>query len=160
MASARIAELQGHDAFAAKSYQSILDHSPTHVEALTNLGNLKKKERRFNEAEALYRKGLAQSPHSAVLHKNLADLLARTFRIEEAIQEINDSVSEAPDNPYLHSELIFTEHYSSTRTPEQLRKTIEAWRLKFGRSRDTSKTLGPPCWSFAKMVTARSPSAL
>src|SRR5215470_17527813 len=65
---------------------SVLSASPSDEDALLLLGNIRQKQDRAAEAEALFRRVIEINPKSALGEENLASLLADENKVEEAIQ--------------------------------------------------------------------------
>ena len=76
---------EGKEAEAEDRLRTLLVFSPDHVPALSLLGGILYYSRRYEEAEAVYRRQLRMDPGSAALHNNLASVLARQERYIEAI---------------------------------------------------------------------------
>lgn len=129
---ARVLELLGYHDAAKEVYRRILEESEDDAVSLTNLGNLLKREENFSEAERCYRSGLSAAPRSDVLHKNLANLLGRTLRGQEALQEVARSVSLSPRNPQYFSDLLFAQQYSNDLSLDDHRRASETWGKRFG----------------------------
>lgn len=138
---ARLLEVYGNLESGERALQAVLHRAPDNTEALTNLGNLKKKTYAFSEAEDLYRKAIACNANRVIAHKNLSDLLDKTLRRDEAIDEIRTCISIAPNNPYFHSDLIFSRHYSSEYTQEDLADEAHKWGRKHAPQRDSIRTI-------------------
>ena len=64
----------------------VLSASPSDEDALLLLGNIRQKQDRAAEAEALLRRVIEINPKSALAEENLASLLADENKVEEAIQ--------------------------------------------------------------------------
>ncbi len=141
IAYARLQEVLGENELAIKIYEKILSGAPGNVEVLTNLGNLKKKVRDFTQSESLYRQALTHQDISATLHRNLADLLGKTFRTEEAIAELSRCIKLSPGNPYHLSDLFFAQHYSARLSVEDLKSTANLWGSR--HAREQNKHLHP-----------------
>jgi protein O-GlcNAc transferase len=141
IAFARAQEVLDDRAASIKIYEDILRVAPDHFEALTNLGNLIKQTGDFAGAESLYRRAMNQGSQSAILHRNLADLLGKTLRTDDAIEEWKNCVSQSSNNPYNFSDLIFALHYSSDIDTSELKETIGMWGQRFGHG---DVTMTPP----------------
>lgn len=72
---------------AVALYKEILAKEPQIVEARLGLAQLLQRMQRLPEAEQVLRDALAQSGSSTVLHQNLAIVLARQTRFDEALRE-------------------------------------------------------------------------
>lgn len=139
---AKLQEVTGCRQQAKSIYETVLANSSNNTEALTNLGNLLKHEGDLVKAELIYRKGLAQKPESAVLHKNLANLLGMTLRNEEALEELSQCVSLAPHNPYHVSDRLFAQQYSSELSLADHRRAAESWGRHFSAAPTSSIVAG------------------
>jgi Flp pilus assembly protein TadD len=85
---------------AETAYRRALEIRPGLVEALSNLAGVLAERREYAEAEALYRQALASSNGAASkLHYNLARLLLREGRNEEAEHELGAALRASPYLP-------------------------------------------------------------
>lgn len=144
IAYARALEIFGERPTAIRIYKKILGSTPNHVEALTNLGNLTKQDVDYVQSESLHRRALNLQNNSTTIRRNLADLLGKTFRTEEAIAELRRCVELSPNNPYALSDYIFSQHYSANLSAKELRETAETWGLRHGGKRLQSGPLIRP----------------
>lgn len=140
---AKLCEVTGKRPQAKSIYATVLAKSENNTEALTNLGNLLKHEGDIANAELMYQRGLALKPESAVLHKNLANLLGQTLRTEEALEELTHCVSLAPNNPYHTSDLLFAQQYASQLSLTDHRAASENWGKHFSGIANTSVPARP-----------------
>lgn len=135
---ARIQEIFGGQHMAIKTYETLIANVPQHAEALNNLANLKKQQNEYGVAEDLYRQAIALNPSGATPHRNLGDLLVKTFRLKEAIEEYKQTVALAPNNPYFLSDLFFTQHYSSEFNANAFKAVAKMWGKKFAQKSDNA----------------------
>lgn len=139
IAYARVKEILGDQETPTKIYEDILSAAPNHNEALTNLGNLSKLSGDYARAESLYRRALQVQETSATSHKNLADLLGKSFRQEDAVAELARSVELAPNNPYNQSDFMFAQHYLARMMPKHFKAAAARW----GEQHDRPKVSAP-----------------
>jgi tetratricopeptide (TPR) repeat protein len=88
-----------------KTLWSILSSEPTNQEALTMLGVIRGRERRYAEAEALFRRVLQLNPKSIVASRNLAGALLAQDKPGDAIQQYNHSIQLSPQDSDLKIEV-------------------------------------------------------
>ncbi len=132
---ARTQEILGNTEVSIEIYNEILKTVPSNVESLTNLGNLTQQVGDYVQSESLYRRGLEYRNQSSTLHRNLADLLGKTFRTDEATEELKNCVALSPSSPYNFSDLIFSLHYSSEINAAELKKVIRVWGQRHGHGK-------------------------
>jgi Tfp pilus assembly protein PilF len=80
------AENRVEDAIAA--FTRVLEFDPEDIGSIVNLGQLHLQERRYDKAEAAFRKALKAEPYNATILYNLALTLNRSGATEEAQQHI------------------------------------------------------------------------
>jgi tetratricopeptide (TPR) repeat protein len=88
-----------------KTLWSILSSEPTNQEALTMLGIVRGRERRYAEAEALFRRVLQLNPKSIVASRNLAGALLAQDKPDDAIQQYNQTIQLSPQDSDLKIEV-------------------------------------------------------
>ena len=81
-----------------KTLWSILTSEPTNQEALTMLGVVRGRERRYAEAEALFRRVLQLNPKSIVASRNLAGVLLAQDKPDDAIEQYNQAIQLSPQD--------------------------------------------------------------
>jgi Flp pilus assembly protein TadD len=67
-------------------YNQLLLGNPNHSDALTGLGSLAYRDSDMAEAERLFRKAIAANGRNAIAHNNLALVLERLNKLDEAIR--------------------------------------------------------------------------
>ncbi len=97
-------EEQGRYREAAAQLEAAVPFGPQPV-ILVNLGNLRDKEGRSDEASSLYERALAVDPDLATAHYNLANLLARLGRVDEAATHYREVLRVQPGHAQAHSDL-------------------------------------------------------
>lgn len=132
VAYARVQEILGDRETPAKIYEDILTTAPNHSEALTNLGNLSKISGDYCRAEHHYLRALQIHETSAMLHYNLSDILGKSFRLAEAITELERCVKLNPENPYHLSYLLFAQHYLAGITGQKFKEASRTWGVRHG----------------------------
>ena len=90
---------------ASDRYRGAIAADPAHVGAYTNLGRLLHEKKRFAEAEAISRQGVAQCGADATLFFNLAILLEDLKRPAEAADLYRAALAQTPDLPEAHYNL-------------------------------------------------------
>src|SRR5579864_5590955 len=81
---------------AEKTLWTVLSSDANQPEALTLLGIVRGRQKRYAEAEALFRRALQLSPKSLVAHRNLASALIAQNKPDAAIEEYEEVVKLAP----------------------------------------------------------------
>lgn len=81
---------------ACELYRRALANDPALLTAYTNLGHLEHARKRFTDAEAAYRAGIARCGRDATLFFNLALLLEDLQRPDEAIEMYRAALAENP----------------------------------------------------------------
>ncbi len=115
---------------AVALYERALELRPRFPEAIHNLGETLSNAGRLDEAEDIFRHALLVEPDSADSWNNLGGVLKDLGRIAEAIDCLQRAVQLAPDNARIHSNLVFTSHYSPVVSAAALRQTARAWSQK------------------------------
>ena len=82
----RVKAQQGQYAAAVRSFGTAVQLDSNYLQARHNLGAALAAMRRYREAEAVYRRALAQAPDDRGLHLNLAALYRATGRYEQAVE--------------------------------------------------------------------------
>ena len=81
---------------AEKTLWTVLSSDPNEPEALTLLGIVRGRQKRYTEAEALFRRVLQLTPNSLVAHRNLAEALIAQNKPDAALEEYKEVVKLAP----------------------------------------------------------------
>jgi superkiller protein 3 len=81
---------------AEKTLWTVLSSDPNQSEALTLLGIVRGGQKRYAEAEALFRRVLQLDPKSLTAHRNLAEALIAQNKPDAAIEEWKEVVRLAP----------------------------------------------------------------
>ena len=103
---ASLYERRGRNGEAIRDLQAALAKSPEEPTALIRLGNLRRIEKDFDGAEALYRQALASDPDNAAACNNLAYLLAeQNLRLTEAERLALRAIQLQPGNPRMSDTL-------------------------------------------------------
>ena len=98
VAAARVEISRGHLDAAEKTLWTVLSSDPNHSDALTLLGIVRGRQKRYAEAEALFRRVLQLDPKSLVAHRNLAEALIAQNKPDAAIEEYKEVVKLAPQD--------------------------------------------------------------
>lgn len=80
-------------------WSSMVERDPRHAIARNYLGNLRLKEGRAAEAEALLRRAAELDPCYGAAYNNLGNLLTRTGRLEEAVAAYEKALTCEPGHP-------------------------------------------------------------
>src|SRR5882757_1830875 len=83
---------------AEKTLWTLLSSDPNQSEALTLLGIVRGRQKRYAEAEALFRRVLQLTPKSLVAHRNLAEALIAENKQDAALEEYKEVVRLAPQD--------------------------------------------------------------
>jgi len=116
-AQAARGDLQG----AEKFLWSVLSSEPNNEEALTLLGIIRGRQKRYLESEALFRRLLQVNPQSVIACTNLANALAAQDKFDQAIEQYKQAQMLAPGDSGLKLKLaslyvergLFTEALST-----------------------------------------------
>ena len=93
-ARAQISHSQLDD--AEKTIWTVLSSDPNQPEALALLGIVRGRQKRYAEAEALFRRVLQLDPKSLVAHRNLAEALIAQDKTDPALEEYTEVVKLSP----------------------------------------------------------------
>ena len=91
---------QGHYSDGAKLYEQILKIHPDNVYALSNLGVVYFRIQKFNEAEVVLKKAIAEGPGDAFSHCTLGIVYFQEKRSDDAIDELNKALAINPNYSY------------------------------------------------------------
>jgi len=105
LAKAR-AQFAGGDLKEAEaSLWTLLASNPDQEQALTLLGQIRGRQQRYAEAEALFRRALQINPNSASAHRGLGSALVAENQPEKAIDQFKAALDLAPADVALKVEL-------------------------------------------------------
>src|SRR5258706_1302543 len=96
VATARPAISRGQLDSAESTLWSVLSTDPNQPEALTLLGIIRGRQKRYAEAEALLRRALQLDPTLLVARRNLASALIAQNNTDGAIEQYKEVVKRAP----------------------------------------------------------------
>jgi tetratricopeptide (TPR) repeat protein len=96
IATARAEISRGQLEPAEKTLWTVLSSDPNQPEALTLLGIIRGRQKRYAEAEALCRRALQLDPASLAAHRNLASALVTQNKTDAALEEYKEVVKLAP----------------------------------------------------------------
>jgi tetratricopeptide (TPR) repeat protein len=100
------AELQKGDLDATEtSLWNVLSTDPANSEALTMLGVVRGRQKRYPEAEALFRRVLQVNPKSIVASRNLASAFLAQNKLDDAIAQYKQAIQLAPQDVDLRIEV-------------------------------------------------------
>jgi protein O-GlcNAc transferase len=122
---------------AVEAYERALELRPRFPEAINNLGVVFERLGRLDEAEDVFRHALLLEPESADTLSNLGGVLKDLGRLEEAIECLSRAHAHTPDNARIHSNLIFTLHYSPAFDAAALRRATAEWGEQHGPRSET-----------------------
>lgn len=120
---------QGDAAIAA--YEQAIAIKPEFGEAHNNLGNMYKRDGRLSEAIAHYEKAVECRPDLAETLNNLGNVFKDQGRMSEAIAAYRQSIEIKPQLLEARSNLLFSLHYDSSHTPEQIFAEHKRWAEQF-----------------------------
>src|SRR5712671_3337449 len=98
VAAARAEISRGQLEPAEKTLWTVLSSDPNQPEALTLLGIVRGRQKRYAEAEALFQRVLQLEPTSLLAHRNLASALIAQNKPDAAIEEYKEVVKFAPQD--------------------------------------------------------------
>lgn len=98
IAAARAEISRGQLDSAEEKLWTVLTSEPNQAEALTLLGVIRGRQKRYPEAEALLRRVLQLDPKSVAAHRNLAGALIAQSKPDAAIEEYKEVVKLAPQD--------------------------------------------------------------
>ncbi len=112
---------------AATKYDKVLEADPKNLLALSNLGVVRYKQGRVDEAEGLLRKAAALAPNDSATRSLLGVIYFRKGRVEDAFSELTRAVTLDPRNAEAHNYLGITlsEKGWATSAEQEVRKAIE-----------------------------------
>ena len=125
---------------AREAYERALELRPRFPEAINNLGATLESLGRLDEAEDTFRHALLLEPNSADTWNNLGGVLKDLGRLEESIECLTRAHKLAPRNGRIHSNLLFTLHYSPKFEAEALRKAAADWGRSHAPSLEPQKS--------------------
>jgi Flp pilus assembly protein TadD/uncharacterized coiled-coil DUF342 family protein len=120
------AELKDFDTAATK-YNMVLVTEPNNLVAMSNLGVVRYRQGRVDDAEQLLRKSAALAPNDSATRSMLGVIYFRKGRTEEAFSELTRAVTLDPRNAEAHNYLGITlsEKGWATAAEQEVRKAIE-----------------------------------
>ncbi len=121
------------DAGAATAYRRALRLVPGMGEALSNLGDVHKRQGDSSLAIDLYHAAIAARPDLPQPVVNLGEALKGQGRIAEAIQVFQSGLERHPGLALLHSNLLFALHYTPWVPPEVIARAHAFWNERHAR---------------------------
>jgi len=112
---------------AVEAYEHALELRPHFPEAINNLGVALERLGRLDEAEDVFRHALLLEPDSSDALSNLGGVLKDVGRLDEAIECLTRAYALKPGNARIHSNLIFTLHYSPAFDATALHRATAEW---------------------------------
>jgi protein O-GlcNAc transferase len=113
---------------AAIHLQRAAELKPDFVNTHCHLGDIFMGLRLFDEAAASYSRALQLEPQNAEVHHNLGAAFKELDQLDDALKSYRDALAIKPDFPIAQSNLLLTQHFLSSLSPEQLRNEA----LRFG----------------------------
>jgi Flp pilus assembly protein TadD len=92
---------------AIDAYRRVLAITPTHIEALINLGMLSYEQGDLENASACFLRAVTGDPNNAVAHFNLGSVLDELGHLEAARRHLRIAVRIDPNYPDAHYNLAF-----------------------------------------------------
>jgi protein O-GlcNAc transferase len=114
--------LESRDAFRAA-----VELAPEFAEAHVNLGLVLWRLSDHTEAQLACRQALSLNPHIPEAHVNLGNVLKDLGAVGEAIAHYRQALMLRPGHLIAHANLIFSLHYLSSTTTEEVCAEIAAW---------------------------------
>ncbi len=111
---------------AEQCYESILDFGPS-AAASNSLGSLCQYSGRLTEAVRYQRQALDTRPDRPELAANLARALLEAGMMHEGLRLLQDAAARMPNNPQVHSNLLFRLHQAPDFDPHSMRERHIAW---------------------------------
>jgi predicted O-linked N-acetylglucosamine transferase (SPINDLY family) len=115
---------------AVDVYERALELRPRFPRAINNLGATLESMGRLDDAEDILRHALLLQPESADAWNNLGGVLKDLGRLDESIDCLERAVRLQPDNARIHSNLVFTLHYSPAQDAAALLYAAQRWSEK------------------------------
>jgi predicted O-linked N-acetylglucosamine transferase (SPINDLY family) len=112
---------------AVEAYERALELRPRFPEAINNLGVVFERLGRLDEAEDVFRHALLLEPDSSDTLSNLGGVLKDLGRLDEAVECLTRAHALDPGNARIHSNLIFTLHYSPAYDAAALHRAAAQW---------------------------------
>jgi protein O-GlcNAc transferase len=121
-------EKSGRLAEAIDAYSAAIAINPKDAVTHANLGNVLRKLGRLDEAEASYRIAVALDPkYYALSWQSLGGVLQEQARHDQAIAAMRHGVEVLPNDPAIHSSLLYSLHYCPGISPVHLFDEHLAW---------------------------------
>ena len=127
-----VLKMRGQLTEAVAAYAQALNLRPRFPEAINNLGATLESLGQLDEAEDIFRHALVLEPDSADGWSNLGGVLKDLGRLDESIACLQRAMELQPDNARIHSNLLFTLHYSSKSNPSSLLHAAADWGRRHG----------------------------
>jgi tetratricopeptide (TPR) repeat protein len=121
---------KGQYAEAAQEFQAELDNDPQHQQAMLYLADADIQLEKLDEAAPLLEKVIAQTPGSAMAHRDLGIVFAARGENNEAVKEFQQAIRIAPGD--------VNAHYRLARLYRSMGRTAEA-NIEFQKSRSLNK---------------------
>ena len=118
---------------AVGSYNQVLAINPNYLNALVNRGSALKELSRYDEALADYERVLAVHPHHVDTLYNRGNGLVDLARPEEAIASFRRALAVKPDDPTVHTGLIFALNFDAGATAEEQQAERARWHERHAR---------------------------
>ncbi len=144
--------LQKRAAEAEIAAREILRLDPESPEGYLYLGEALRLRAFLEPAVAAYFQALAARPQYGNAYLGLGKALYTMGRLEDSLECFRLAARFDPENPTVHSKLLFLSHYSGSVSPEQLQEEHAQWGLRhagplmsrpvrFGHDRDPGRPL-------------------
>ena len=129
---ARACEMEEEgNADAVEAYERAIDADPSFADAYVNLGRLLHEQGRLREAEAIYRRGIAQCAPDALVRYNLGVLMDEMGRSQAALQVYREALALRDDLADCHYNIALL-YEASGQTRAALRHLNAYRRLQSG----------------------------
>ena len=118
----------GHDAAAERAFGELSEQIPLN-EVWNNLGVLRARRKRYEDAMSAFEGALKGDPTDSVFNLNLGVCLSFLKRPQEATQYLEEALRLAPDDPEIH--LLLAEAFTAAGNVEGKEREVR-WLAAFG----------------------------
>ena len=115
---------------AIASYRQALALDPNHARSLENLGIVLKKTKRLEQAAACFQRAVESDPGSALAYGQLAEICWLGGRLKDAAALFRRSLACNPDQPGIHSDLIFLLTYNELESEADILQEARRWEQR------------------------------
>lgn len=131
---ARIYQRRGEFQKSRDSLLQALELDPLNVDALADVSAVLTAMGYPTDGELRSRRALELCPGHPNAYCSLGIALSQQGRMEEAVEVLREGTAQNPENPVVHSKWIFSMHYSTCFTVEEIYAVSKLWDHHFGRT--------------------------